>query len=163
MQKKLLIIVPVIAAVLIAIALFLPVTSRIQQTQPVPFEYEVRKITIDGVPLIVEVADDSEKTARGLMYRDHLPEDRGMLFIFEREHRYQFWMMNMKINLDIIWLDSNGKVVHIVEDAKPCIDEGHTSLCTYNPDEPAKYVLEVNAGFVQKYGINENSVMKVIP
>ena len=96
------------------------------------------------------------------MFRENLPEDQGMLFIFDREGTYSFWMMNMKIHLDMIWLDSDGKVVHIVEDAAPCIDAAHTSLCTFSPDEPAKYVLEVNSGFVQQHGINEDSVMRIL-
>jgi len=163
MQKKMIIAASAIAAVAIAIAL-IPVITTSSSHPPVPTydEYEVRKITIDNVMLNVEIADDSEKIQRGLMYRDMLPENQGMLFIFDEERKYQFWMMNMKINLDMIWLDSNGKVVHIVEDAAPCIDSAHTSQCTYNPDEPAKYVLEVNSGFVKKHGINENSIMRIL-
>jgi hypothetical protein len=168
MQKKEVIIA---ASVIVAIAatlaiLILPTTLARQSYPPIhapsPIsEYEVRKITIDDVMLNVEIADDSEKIQKGLMFRESLPEDRGMLFIFEKEREYSFWMMNMKINLDMIWINSDGKVVHIVEDAAPCIDSAHTSQCTYNPDERAKYVLEVNSGFVQKHGINKNSVMRM--
>jgi len=163
MQKKMIIAASAIAAVAIAIALIPLITTR-SSNPPIPTygEYEVRKITIDNVMLNVEIADDSEKIQRGLMYRDMLPENQGMLFIFDEERKYQFWMMNMKINLDMIWLDSNGKVVYIVEDAAPCIDSAHTSQCTYNPDEPAKYVLELNSGFVKKHGINENSIMHIL-
>jgi hypothetical protein len=125
-------------------------------------EYQTRKIMLDNVTITVEIADDAEKIERGLMYREGLPEGQGMLFAFEREHNYQFWMMNMKINLDMIWLNTDGKVVHIVENAEPCIDALHTSMCTYNPDEPALYVLEVNSGFVKKYGITEDSVMRIL-
>ncbi len=163
MQKKMIIAASAIVAVAIAIALIPLITTR-SSSPPVPTygEYEVRKITIDDVMLNVEIADDSEKIQRGLMYRDMLPENQGMLFIFDEERKYQFWMMNMKINLDMMWLDSNGKVVHIVEDAAPCIDSAHTSQCTYNPDEPAKYVLEVNSGFVQEHGITEDSIMRIL-
>ena len=126
------------------------------------YDYEIQTIALDNVTITVEIADDSEKIERGLMFRESLPEDRGMLFTFDREHKYQFWMMNMKINLDMIWLDSNGKVVYIVEDAEPCIDASHTSMCTFNPDEPALYVLEVNSGFVKKHNINENSMMRIL-
>lgn len=164
MQKRVIIVASAIAAIAIAIALIPVITTRSSTPPAIPpyGEYEVRKITIDNVMLNVEIADDSEKIQRGLMYRDMLPENQGMLFIFDEERKYQFWMMNMKINLDMIWLDSNGKVVHIVEDAAPCIDSAHTSQCTYNPDEPAKYVLEVNSGFVKKHGISENSIMRIL-
>lgn len=166
MRKAILIAVPVIATMVIAFVMIIvvpPTTSSTTQPGQTQLQYETRKITIDDVPLTVEIADDDEKTARGLMFRDRLPDDRGMLFIFEKEHKYQFWMMNMKFNLDMIWLDANGKIVYAVEDAEPCIDEAHTSLCTYSPDAPAKYVLEVNSGFVKEHGINKDSVMHILP
>jgi len=184
MHKKVIIAASAIAATAIGIAMLMPFVMQSGQTQIIPslvpptandtfvtqsnetqtsvYDYEVRKITIDDVMLDVEIADDSEKTSRGLMFREMLPENRGMLFIFDEERKYQFWMMNMKFNIDMIWLDASGKVVHIVEDAAPCIDAAHTSLCTFSPDEPAKYVLEVNSGFVQQHGINENSVMRIL-
>ena len=161
MHKKVIVTTSIVTAIAIALAVLVLLTQSGQTQTPV-YDYEVRKITIDDVLLDVEIADDSEKIERGLMFREMLPENHGMLFVFDEERKYQFWMMNMKFNIDIIWLDASGKVVHIVEDAKPCIDAAHTSLCTFNPDEPAKYVLEVNSGFVQKYGISENSVMSIL-
>lgn len=172
MRKAILIAIPVIAAMVIAFVMIIvvpsttpsttPTTTQSNQTQT-QLQYEVRKITINDVPLTVEIADDSEKTSKGLMFRDRLADDRGMLFIFEKEHEYQFWMMNMKFNIDMIWFDANGKIVYAVEDAEPCIDEAHTSLCTYSPDAPAKYVLEVNSGFVKEHGINKDSIMHILP
>ncbi len=170
MIKKLVIAASIIAAVAAAIAVLvlMPFLTQHGQTQTqtqaqIPtYNYEVRKITINGVTLDVEIADDSKKMGRGLMFRDTLPENRGMLFVFDQERKYTFWMMNMTLDLDIIWLDTNGKVVYTVEDAKPCIDSAHTSSCTFSPDKPAKYVLEVNSGFVRKHGINENSVMRIL-
>ena len=162
MHKKVVIAISVIAAIAIAVAVLMPSVTQSGQSQTSIYDYEVRKITIDDVVLDVEIADDSAKIQRGLMFREMLSEDRGMLFIFDEERKYQFWMMNMKFNIDMIWLDANGKVVHIVEDAEPCIDAAHTSQCTFSPDEPARYVLEVNSGFVQKYGINEDSVMRIL-
>lgn len=172
MRKAILIAIPVIAAMVIAFVMIIVVLPMTSSTTPTTtqsnhtqtqLQYETRKITINDVPLTVEIADDSEKTARGLMFRDRLADDRGMLFIFEKEHEYQFWMMNMKFNIDMIWFDANGKIVYAVEDAEPCIDEAHTSLCTYSPDAPAKYVLEVNSGFVKEHGINKDSIMHILP
>ncbi|MEM0365200.1 MAG: DUF192 domain-containing protein [Candidatus Nitrosocaldus sp.] len=127
-------------------------------------EYEVKRITIDGIMLEVEVADTDEKRALGLMYRDGLDEGKGMLFIFPTEGRYSFWMMNMRFNLDILWLDSSGKVVYIVEDAEPCkgIREEDIRQCTYYPDVRAKYVLEVNSGFVREHNIGIGSTMRIL-
>jgi len=162
MHKKVVIAISVIVAIAIGVAVLIPAVTQPAQTNTPIYNYEVRKITIDDVVLDVEIADDSAKIQRGLMFREMLPENRGMLFIFDEERKYQFWMMNMKFNIDMIWLDANGKVVHIVEDAEPCIDAAHTSQCTFSPDEPARYVLEVNSGFVQRYGINEDSVMRIL-
>jgi len=170
MIRKLVIAASIIAAIAAAMAVLVLMPSLTQHGQPqtqtqvqMPaYNYEVRKITINGVTLDVEIADDSKKMERGLMFRDMLPENRGMLFVFDQEGKYAFWMMNMTLDLDIIWLDTNGKVIYTVEDARPCIDAAHTSSCTFSPDKPAKYVLEVNSGFVRKHGINENSVMRLL-
>ena len=159
-----------IIMIVAGVAVIAIITAIIITDTPVPFvqsnesqiKYETQKITIDNVQLTVEIADDSEKIQKGLMYRNRLPDNQGMLFVFEKESKYQFWMLNMKFNLDMIWINANGKVVHIVENATPCVDATQTSLCTYNPDEPASYVLEVNSGFVKKHGINENSIMKIL-
>lgn len=127
-------------------------------------EYEVKRITIDGIPLEVEVADTNEKRARGLMHRDGLDEGKGMLFIFPTEGRYSFWMMNMRFNIDMLWIDSSGRVVYIVEDAEPCRgnSEEHIKLCTYDPDVRAKYVLEVSSGFVRDNNIGIGSRMIIL-
>ena len=163
MHKKLIITASIIVAIAITFAIFFPAWTQPNPFSQAPVEnYEIRKISIEDVMLDVEIADDGKKIERGLMFRESLPEDRGMLFIFDEEREYQFWMMNMKFNLDIIWFDANGRVVHMVEDAEPCIDAAHTSQCTFNPDEPAKYVLEVNSGFVKKHGIDETSVMHIL-
>jgi hypothetical protein len=176
MRRRLLVAVPVIVGIVIVIlaAQMMMQSEQIQRKAETEraivdnepngptMQYETRTITMDDVHLTVEIADDTEKITRGLMFREHLPDDRGMLFLFERERPYTFWMMNMKINLDIIWLNSDGKVVHIVENAQPCVDEFNTAPCTYTPDEPAKYVLEVNSGFVNTYGITEDSMMKIL-
>lgn len=125
------------------------------------YYYEVSKIKINGVELMAELADTQEKRRLGLMYRDYLPERGGMLFILDREDQSSFWMMNMHIGLDIIWIDNDYKIIHITEHAKPCTDE--ISECTYKPDEPAKYVLEVNAGFSKKYNIREGDIVEIEP
>ncbi|MFN4336698.1 MAG: DUF192 domain-containing protein [Candidatus Nitrosocaldus sp.] len=131
---------------------------------PTAFEYEVRRIAIDGIMLEVEVADTDEKRALGLMHRERLDEGRGMLFVFPTEGRYSFWMMNMRFNIDILWLDSSGKIVYIVEDAEPCRGSSGEDIrhCTYYPDVRARYVLEVNSGFVREHKIGIGSTMTIL-
>ena len=98
----------------------------------------------------VEVASTPQERAMGLMYRDHLDEDAGMLFIFEDDGLYSFWMKNTLIPLDMIWLDEDGTVVYIAENAQPC---GSGTCPLINPGREAGYVLEVNGGTVSNMGL----------
>ena len=82
---------------------------------------------------------------RGLGGRESLADDRGMLFLFERSERHSFWMKDMLIPIDIIWISAEGRVVH-VETAQPEPGVPDDQLKHYFPDEPALYVLEVRAG-----------------
>ncbi len=125
-------------------------------------KYEVKRIMIDDIMLEVEIADDDEKRALGLMYREGLDEYKGMLFMFPYEGRYAFWMMNMNFSIDILWIDANGNVLYIVSYAKPCKEVSSVNECTYNPDVYAKYVLEVNGGFAERHGIVIGSRMMIL-
>jgi len=109
----------------------------------------LRKATSDSIisTLDIEIADDEYQTQTGLMYRDHMDKKQGMLFIFPDERPRSFYMKNTHIPLDIIYINSNKKVVSIQENAKP-FDE--TSL----PSEgAAKYVLEINSGLSNTWNI----------
>lgn len=97
----------------------------------------------------VEIADNRETRELGLMFREKLDEDSGMFFIFENEGSYPFWMKNTLIPLDIIWIDSSGKIVDIRE-AIPC--ESEPCQIYYHADS-AKYVLEINKGLSAELGI----------
>jgi len=103
-------------------------------------------VEIHGQRYFVEIADDDATRQQGLMFRDEMAENRGMLFIFRREEPRSFWMRNTRIPLDIIYLDSDMKVVSISADTPPC----RTSQCPGYPSTgPAQYVLELNAGQAQ--------------
>ena len=91
----------------------------------------------------VEIADTQEKRVEGLMHRESMASSWGMLFVFDAEENHSFWMKNTIIPLDIIWIDATGAVVHIEENTAPY------SLQSLQPEHPAKYVLELNAGEVQ--------------
>ncbi|MFQ5532114.1 MAG: DUF192 domain-containing protein [Candidatus Nanoarchaeia archaeon] len=98
----------------------------------------------------VEIAGTLEQRTRGLMYRDSLDENSGMLFVFPQEDIYLFWMKNVRFPLDIIWLNSNQEVVYTQENIPSCNQE----ICpTITPLAKAKYVLEINAGTVDKIGL----------
>jgi YVTN family beta-propeller protein len=110
--------------------------------------------TSNNSPLIarvfVEVPDDLEESMRGLMFRKHLPGNAGMLFAYYDEKPRTFWMKNTLIPLDMIFVDGSSKIIEIKENVPPCAQD---ECPNYPSKEPAQYVLEVNAGFVQEKGI----------
>lgn len=102
------------------------------------------------VDLMAETARTPEERAYGLMFRTSLQNDRGMLFFFETEEPVSFWMKNTLIPLDMIFLDSDKKIIHIEKNAPPC----KNNPCPVYPSIlPAKYVLEVNGGWSEKNGV----------
>ncbi|MBR3947131.1 MAG: DUF192 domain-containing protein [Bacteroidales bacterium] len=99
----------------------------------------------------IELATTEEEHARGLMFRKQMDENKGMLFMFSYEDWRSFWMRNTLIPLDIIYVNAKREVVSICKNAKT-LDE--TSL----PSEaPAMYVIEINAGHCDKYGIDKGT------
>jgi uncharacterized membrane protein (UPF0127 family) len=100
--------------------------------------------------VFAEVPDDREEFVRGLMFRKHLPWNAGMLFAFSDEETRSFWMKNTLIPLDMMFVDSSSRIVDIKENVPPCKQD---ECPTYPSQEPAQYVLEVNAGFVQDKGV----------
>lgn len=99
------------------------------------------------VSIDIEIADDDIQTEKGLMYRRSMEEMQGMLFIFPDMEMRSFWMKNTYIPLDLIYLDDKKTIVHIHENAQPRSRASLPSIM------PAKYVLEVNAGFSARHFI----------
>lgn len=107
----------------------------------------ISSVCVKNDCFLVEIADDPSEREIGLMGRDSLDAKSGMLFVFEQEGVYKFWMKNTLIPLDMIWIDGNNKIVFIKENAEPC----KTDTCeTFGPNEKAKYVLEINGGLAEK-------------
>lgn len=102
--------------------------------------------------LKVELAESQGQRGQGLGDRKSLPENQGMLFIFDKPDIYPFWMRDMKFPLDIIWLDPDYKVVHIASDVKP-----DTYPQAFQSTQPAQYVLEINAGVAEKNNVTTGS------
>ena len=95
----------------------------------------------------VEIAATDRQRSMGLMFREDMPADHGMLFLFEAEGQRYFWMKNTPLPLDIIYIGANGKIVSIAADTEPF------SLDAIPSGGPAKFVLEVNAGIAAELGI----------
>jgi uncharacterized membrane protein (UPF0127 family) len=111
----------------------------------------------DPVSVTVEVVETDAARQRGLMYRKHLAPDAGMLFIFEREEHHNFWMHNTLIPLDMLFIKADWTVLGIVENAEP-----HTDSLRGVPGE-SQYVLEVNAGFSRRHGLQAGTSVRYIP
>jgi len=112
-----------------------------------------------GATIQAEIADTAEKRAKGLMYRDSLAKDRGMLFTFAEPQLWTFWMKNTRISLDIIWMDGKKRIVHIERNVPTCprTDDGCPQ---YQPNDNAVYVLELAAGVADALKLQRGSVLK---
>jgi len=111
---------------------------------------ESRKIYFKQDVFTVEVAKDQKQYGRGLMFRKQIPADGGMLFIFRNEARRYFYMKNMLIPLDMIWLNKDKKVIWIKKNAQP---EGKGYYEVIDSGQSVQYVLEVNAGTADRIGL----------
>lgn len=96
----------------------------------------------------IEIAKTEYETQTGLMYRDSMKEDRGMLFIFDNASPRYFYMKNTRLPLDIIYLSEDQKIVSFYENAEPFNENSLPS------EAPAKYVFEINGGLIEKLGIS---------
>jgi uncharacterized protein len=101
----------------------------------------------DGYRIAVELATTASQREYGLMNRISMPEDRGMLFVYPVEIKQAMWMKNMLLELDVIFIAESGQIVSLLYDIPPCKSE---PCPVYKPTENARYMLEVNAGFVAK-------------
>ncbi|MFH0760690.1 MAG: DUF192 domain-containing protein [Bacteroidota bacterium] len=131
-------------------------TSRIQSRGEFTKEGELSFLKSDNsliVKIDIEIADDDLQREKGLMYRKQMDMLTGMLFIFEDEDYRSFWMKNTYLPLDIIYLDAGKRIVRIHENTPP------QSLRSIPSDHPAKYVVEVIAGFTALYGIKVGDMM----
>lgn len=104
----------------------------------------------------IEIVDNDWERTQGLMYRTILPDTAGMLFIFEISEQRSFWMKNTYIPLDIIYVDENKQIVTIQRHTKPLSED---SILSY---KSAMYVVEVNAGFCDKYDVEENDLISFL-
>ena len=112
-----------------------------------------------GAVYRVELALTPEDQALGLMYRESLPPQAGMLFVFDAPGEHHFWMKNTMIPLDMIWMDDAGKVIFVSADTPPCKAD---PCATYGPDAPARQVLEIAGGMAANEKITAGSTLKIL-
>ena len=112
-------------------------------------------LSINQTKIIAEISDNPFKKTKGLSGRDFLPENQGMLFVYNKEDYYSFWMKNMNFPLDFIWINNN-RVVEITENVLP---KDYQPPKILRPSQKVNMVLEVNAGFAKKNNIKTGDIV----
>ncbi|WP_437683802.1 DUF192 domain-containing protein [Sorangium sp. So ce131] len=115
-----------------------------------PFQLATGKVIFPEAKapdVLVEIARKEQERARGLMYRKNMPENRGMIFVFEQRTNHSFWMHNTCLPLDMLFIDSDGTIVGIEENT-PTLNDS-----TFQVGCPSTYVLELNAGWARRHGV----------
>ena len=127
-----------------------------------PAQSRVIPITLPGGTIIqAELADTAQKRAEGLMYREHLGPDRGMLFTFSQAQAWVFWMKNTKIPLDLIWINEKKQIIHM-EQQVPICTKSDDSCPQYRPNEGALYVLELAGGQAERLKLERGSKLQFL-
>jgi len=108
--------------------------------------------------IYVELARTDAEKMKGLMHRDRLDSDRGMLFVYDREVERAFYMKNMLIPLDMVWINKDKEVVFISEDIQPCMADPCPII---RPGVKIKYVLEINARRAKAMGLSIGDKLEI--
>ncbi|MBS0155446.1 MAG: DUF192 domain-containing protein [Nitrospira sp.] len=111
-----------------------------------------------GVELEAEVADTPEKLLFGLAFREALPTNGGMLYIFEENGLHRVTTREYRFPIDILWVDESHHVVHLLEQAEPCAKDPCPLFGP--PPEAARYVIQTESGFIKKAGVAKNDELK---
>lgn len=121
------------------------------------FEEYRELVTIKKVTFEVQLATTDSERAEGLMNVESMPEDEGMLFVYDKENYRSFWMKNTLIPLDMIFIDDAYHIVDIFHNAKPCPKE---PCQTYRSAKRTKYILEINGGLSNKYKFKMGDIVE---
>ncbi len=117
-----------------------------------PVEY----LRVGDTRITAEIASTPAGRSRGLMFRDQIPEDHGMLFVYGREEVLTFWMKNTPIPLSVAFADTSGRILRIA-DMEPFSEELHSSLF------PARYALEMRQGWFERNGVVAGDRISELP
>ena len=120
-----------------------------------PGEKEVMTVRLADTSVTAEIARTKAERVRGLSGRAALAAGRGMLFIFPASGRHGIWMRDMNFAIDIIWLNEAKKIVHLKRSVSP-----DTYPESFRPSEPARYVLELSAGWSAEHGLRVGDTVR---
>jgi len=146
-----------LAALLGAVLCTVPATGTAAGEPGVAPLSDHRPVCIRGICFESEIAVTAAERSLGLMYREVLTKDRGMLFVFPEESLHRFWMKNTLIELDIIFIAADRKVVSISHRARPCRKE---PCELYSPAGSVAYALEIAGGLAASYGFTAGDLVE---
>jgi len=109
---------------------------------PYDISFEKEQLNLGGEEYLLEIARSAKQRNHGLMFRDHLDERQGMLFIYPRSGNHRIWMKNTLIPLTVVWVDESNKVIGIKK-LFPC---DYDPCPSYGVSIPSKYILELSSG-----------------
>ncbi|MEB1608854.1 DUF192 domain-containing protein [Xanthomonas campestris pv. campestris] len=118
-------------------------------------------VELAGTRYQVELARNDADRAKGLMFRDAMADDHGMLFVHDRQEPLAYWMKNTKIALDILYFDNERRLVSQQRDVPPC--SAGDACPPYPSKRPARYVLELNAGQAAKLSLQDGASLTLSP
>lgn len=145
-----------IFTIVIAVIVLSMVFFNFNKTNKMPKNVDHAKVLIGNFVVEAEFVATPESRERGLSGRVKLEENEGMLFVFDKPDLYRFWMKDMNFPIDIIWISENMEIVDITENAQP-----KSFPKTFFPKKPARFVLEVNAGWKEKHEVKIGAGVKV--
>jgi len=123
-------------------------------------ELNLTQVTFpNGVKVNAETMRSDVELMRGLMFRESLAPNRGMLFIHPSESTFHYWMYQTKIPLDMIWMDHDRRIVEMSLATPPCRSSSAAECPSYGGNFKSKYVLEVNAGIARKNGLKTGDTL----
>lgn len=118
------------------------------------YEFNTRVVRLpDGAAIRCEVMSHPDDMARGMMFRESLAEDRGMLFFHGESGKHSYWMYQVEIPLDIIWMDGNNRIVEMSPNTPPCKASVDDNCPVYGGTTESLVVLELAAGSIEKHGL----------
>ena len=122
-------------------------------------ELRMRTVKLpNGQQIRAEAEIDPTDMQKGMMFRDSLPRGRGMLFIHDKLGLYPYWMYQVRIPLDMLWMDANHRIVEVSADTPPCKTKA-SECANYGGHQQAQFVLELGGGEAKRLGLHEGDTL----
>ncbi len=122
-------------------------------------QYKKTTASINGYKVLLALAATDEQRIKGLSSLEKLNENEGMLFLFDQPSKQGFWMNEMKFPIDIIWLDTNSRVIHTERNLEPC--RIFMACHVYTPQVDSLYVIELRSGFTNDHSIKNGTIINL--